>query len=68
MLTMVKMRGDELMREARRGRRAAGARRAARTRQAVPMVARGLVIRSARWLALAAGRMRHDNGTVIRTR
>jgi hypothetical protein len=31
MLTTVKMRGDELMREARQSRRAAGARRAAPT-------------------------------------
>jgi hypothetical protein len=57
-LMMVKMRGEELMREARQGRQAAGARRAARTRQTVPMAARGLVIRSAQWLAMAAARMR----------
>jgi hypothetical protein len=58
MLMMMKMRGEELMREARRDRRAAGARRAARTRQAVPATARGLVIRPAQWLAMAAARMR----------
>jgi len=58
MLTMMKMRGEELMREARQGRRAAGARRAARTRQAVPAAERGPVIRLARWLAMAAARMR----------
>jgi RNA polymerase sigma-70 factor (ECF subfamily) len=57
-LMMVKMRGEELMREARQGRRAAGARRAARTRPTVPTAARGLVIRSAQWLAMAAARMR----------
>jgi hypothetical protein len=54
---MVKMRGEELMREAGRGRRAAMARRAARTRQAVPTAARGPMIRPAQWLALAAARM-----------
>jgi hypothetical protein len=57
-LMMVKMRGEELMREARQGRRAAGARRVARTRQTVPAVARGLVIRPMQWLAMAAARMR----------
>ena len=55
---MVKMRGEELMREARQGRRAAGARRAARTWQTVPAVARGLVIGPMQWLAMAAVRMR----------
>jgi hypothetical protein len=58
MLMMVKMRGEELMREARQDRRAAEARCAARTRQAVPTAARGLVNRPARWLAMAAVRMR----------
>jgi hypothetical protein len=58
MLMMMKMRGEELMREARRDRRAAGARRAARTRQAVPAAARGLVIRPAQRLTTAAARMR----------
>jgi hypothetical protein len=57
-LMMVKVRADELMREARQGRRAAGARRAARTRQTVPAVAPGLVIRPMQWLAMAAARMR----------
>jgi hypothetical protein len=57
-LMMVKMRGEELMREARQGRRAAEARRAARTRQTVPTAARGLVIRPTSWLAMAAVRMR----------
>ena len=54
MLMMAKMRGDELMREARQGRRAAGARRAARARQAVPAAARWLT----QGLAMAAARMR----------
>jgi hypothetical protein len=58
MFTMVKMRSDELVREARQDRRAAEARRAARTRQAVPTATRGLVIRPAQWLAMAAARMR----------
>jgi hypothetical protein len=57
-LMMVKMRGEELMREARQGRRAAGARRAARARPTAPAVARGLVIRPVQWLAMAATRMR----------
>jgi hypothetical protein len=57
-LMMVKMRGEELMREARQGRRAAEARRAARTRQTAPTAARRLVIRPAQWLAMAAVRMR----------
>ena len=57
-LTMVKMRGEDLLREARQNRQAAEARRAARTRQAMPMVTRGLTIRPARWLAMAAARMR----------
>jgi hypothetical protein len=52
MLMMVKMRGEELMREARRGGRAAEARRAARTRQTVPAAARGLALRPVQWLAL----------------
>jgi len=56
-LMMAKMRGDELRREAEQGRRAAQARCAARTRSAVPG-ARGPVIRPARWLAIAAARMR----------
>jgi hypothetical protein len=58
MLMMVKMRGVELMREARQGRRAAAARAAARARQTVPAAARGLVIWPAQWLAVAAARMR----------
>jgi hypothetical protein len=58
MLMTVKMRGEELMREARRDVRAAEARRAARTRQTVPAAARWLVPRPARWLAMAAARMR----------
>jgi hypothetical protein len=58
MLMMVKMRGEELVREARQDRRAAEARRAARARQAVPPATRGLAIRSAQWLATAAARMR----------
>jgi hypothetical protein len=57
-LMMVKMRGEELMREARQSRRAAEVRRAARTRQTVPAAARGLVLRPAQWLAMAAVRMR----------
>ena len=57
-LMMMKMRGEELMREASQGRRAAEARRAVRTRQTVPAAARGLVIRPAQWLAMAAARMR----------
>jgi hypothetical protein len=58
-LMMVKMRGEELMREARQGRQAAAARRAARKRQTVATAARrGLVIRPAQWLAMAAARMR----------
>jgi hypothetical protein len=55
---MVKMRGEELMREARQSRRAAEARRTARTRPTVSTAARGLVIRPAQWLAVAAVRMR----------
>jgi hypothetical protein len=66
MLTMVKMRGEALVREARRDGRAAAARRAARTRQTVPAAARRrvlgparwLVLGPARWLAMAAARMR----------
>jgi hypothetical protein len=59
-LMMLKMRGEELMREARQERLAAEARRAARTRQTVPAApaARGLVSRPAHWLAMAAARMR----------
>jgi hypothetical protein len=72
MLRMVKMRGEELMREARRDGRAAEARRAARTRQTVPAAARRpvpaaarrpvpaaarrLVLRPARWLVLRPAR------------
>jgi hypothetical protein len=55
---MVKMRGEELMREAKQSRRAAEARRTARTRPTVSTAARGLVIRPAQWLAVAAVRMR----------
>jgi hypothetical protein len=58
LLTMVKMRGEELLREARQDRRATEARRAARTRQKVPTATHGPVIRSAQWLATAAARMR----------
>jgi len=58
MLMMVTMRGEELMREARRDGRAAEARRAARTRQTVPAAGRRLVLRPAQGLALAAARMR----------
>jgi hypothetical protein len=58
MLMMVKMRGEELMREAKRDGRAAEARRAARARQTVPAAASGQVLRPARWLAMAAARMR----------
>jgi hypothetical protein len=58
MLMMVKMRGEELMREARQGGRAAEARRAARTRRTVPAAARGLALRPVQWLATAAARMR----------
>jgi len=58
MLMMVKMRGEELMRQAGQHRRAAEARRAARTWQAVPTAARGPVARPARWLAMAAARRR----------
>jgi len=58
MLMMVKMRGEERMREAKQGRRAAEARRAARTPQKAPVPTRGLVIRPAHWLAMAAARMR----------
>jgi hypothetical protein len=69
MLVMVKMRGEELMRKAEQHRRAAEARRAARMWQAVPTAARGLVARPARWLAMAAARMRPAaHGAVIRTR
>jgi hypothetical protein len=58
MLMMVKMRGEELMREARRDGRGAEARRAARTRQTVPAAAGRPVPRPAQWLAMAAARMR----------
>jgi hypothetical protein len=73
MLMMVKMRGEELTREARRDGRAAEARRAARTRPTVAAAARRLVLRPAQGvaqgLAMAAARMRpNGNGTVIRTR
>jgi hypothetical protein len=71
MHTMVRMRGAELMREARQGRLAAEARRAARTRRKAPEAARGLVIQSAQRLARAAAWMRltaTGKGTVIRTR
>jgi hypothetical protein len=65
MLMTVKMHGEELMRKARQDRRVAEARRAARTRQAVPMAARGPTY----WLAMAVARMRPTTtGTVIRTR
>ncbi len=57
MIMLVKMRGEELVREARQDRRATEARRAARVRQAMP-TARGRVIRPAQWLAMAAARMR----------
>jgi hypothetical protein len=58
MLTMAKVRSEELVREARQDRRATAARRAARTRQGAPAVTRGLAIRPAQWLAMAAARMR----------
>jgi hypothetical protein len=58
MLTMMKMRSEELVREASQDRRAAEARRASRTRPALPAATRGLVIRPAQWLAMAAARMR----------
>jgi hypothetical protein len=58
MRMMMKMRGEELMREARQCRRAAESRRAERTRQTVSAAARGLVIRPAHRLAMAAARMR----------
>jgi hypothetical protein len=58
MLKVVRMRGEELMRKARQHRLAAEARRAGRTRQTVPTAARGLVIWPARWLGMAAARMR----------
>ncbi|HEX6524540.1 MAG TPA: hypothetical protein VF070_31735 [Streptosporangiaceae bacterium] len=57
-LMLAKTRGEDLMREARQGRRAAEARRAARTRQTVRAAAHGLAIRPAQWLAMAAARMR----------
>ena len=58
MLGMVRMHGEEMVREARQARLAAGARRAARqTAPAVP-AARGPVIRLPHWLAMAAARMR----------
>jgi hypothetical protein len=57
MLTMMKMRGEELVREASRGRRAAEARRAARRRRHRLPGSRGLAIRPAQWLAMAAARM-----------
>jgi hypothetical protein len=57
-LTMVRMRGEELLREARQDRRATEARRAARTRHAAPTATRWLVIWPAQWLAMAASRMR----------
>jgi hypothetical protein len=59
MLMMMKARGEERMREGSLRRRAAQARRAARTRRTAPAaVARGRVMRPARWLAMAAARMR----------
>ncbi len=58
MLMMVRVRSEELMREARQNRRAAEARRAARTRQTVPAPAHGLRIRPARVLTMTAARMR----------
>jgi hypothetical protein len=58
MVMMVKMRGEELMREARRDGLAAAARRAARTRRTVLAAARGLGMRSARWRAMAAAWVR----------
>lgn len=53
MLMMMKMRGEDRLRNARRGRRAAQARRAARTRQPDPRCAadRETTTRLARWRA-----------------
>ena len=57
-LGMVQMHGEEMAREARQARLAAGARRVARqTAPAVP-AARGLVIRLPHWLVMTAARMR----------
>ena len=58
MLMMMKMRGEERMREAKQGRRVAEARRAARTRRKAPAPTRGLAIWPAHWLATAAARVR----------
>ncbi|HUY45864.1 MAG TPA: hypothetical protein VMV92_09090 [Streptosporangiaceae bacterium] len=55
---MVKVHREELLREAGQDRRAAVARRAARTRQAVPGAVRGLVVWPARRLAMAVARLR----------
>jgi hypothetical protein len=49
-LMMAKMRGDDLLREAEQGRRAAAARRA--------VAARKLAARPASWLGSVTGRMR----------
>jgi hypothetical protein len=58
MLRMMRIRAEEMRREARQARLAAGIRRVAR--QAAPAVppAHGPVIRLPRWLAMAAARMR----------
>jgi hypothetical protein len=58
MLMMMKMRGEERVREAMRGRRVAEARRAARARQQATAPARGLAIRPPHWVAMAAARKR----------
>ena len=55
---MVKMRSEDLLREARHDRRATEARRVARTRPRASAATRGRVIRPAQWLAMAAARMR----------
>jgi hypothetical protein len=55
---MVKVHREELLRQAQKDRRPVVARRTARTRQTVPAATRGLVIRSARRLTMAAARLR----------
>jgi hypothetical protein len=55
-LMMVRTRAEQMMREAKRDRLAARARRAARTRQTVPAVRAAR--RPAHWLASAAVRLR----------
>jgi hypothetical protein len=55
---MVKVHRDELLRQAGQDRRAVVARRGARARQAARTAGPGLVVRSARGLAMAAARLR----------